>query len=171
MRVHNNADMTAASDPFESSGRSDIRAGGLGLAAAMVVALLALTLAGCSRTTTQAHVTATLGIYSGRPDPSWDLTDAEASLVVGAISALPVGVGEPPVGGLGYHGFTLVIQRAGMAEETVVVFRGTIAPPGVGRRQYRVDAGRTVERLVLDAGRAHLTAAEIAAVAAELSAP
>jgi hypothetical protein len=75
------------------------------------------------------------------------------------------------VGGLGYHGFTLVIRRDGMAEETVVAFQGAVAPAGVGRRQYRVDEGRAIERLVLDAGRAHLTAAEVAAVTADMTAP
>ncbi len=163
--------MTAASDRFDSSGQNEILAGGLGLAVSIVVALLALTLAGCSGPTAQAHVMVTLGIYSGRPDPSWDLTDAEVSLVIGAISALPVRVGEPPVGGLGYHGFTLVIRRAGLADETVVAFQGTVAPPGVGPRQHRVDEGRTVERLLLDAGRAHLTPAEIAAVTADMATP
>jgi hypothetical protein len=145
----------------------------------VVVALLMLTLAGCGGPTPtathgptpQPQVTATLGIYSGRPDPSWALTDAEASLVIEAISSLPVRVGEPPPGGLGYHGFTLVIRRPGLADETVVAFQGTIAPPGVGSREYRVDEGRTVERLVLDAGRAHLTPAEIAAVIADMATP
>ena len=144
---------------------------GLGLAMPVVVALLVLTLAGCGGATPQPHVTASLGIYSGRADPSWDFTDAEASLVVRAISSLPVRVGEPPMGGLGYHGFSLVITRAGLANETVVVFQGTIAAPGGGPREYRVDDGRTVERLVLDAGRARLTPDEIAAVTADMATP
>lgn len=57
------------------------------------------------------HIIISLGIYSGRPDPSWDLTDTQASEVVAAIAALPMATGTPPQGGLGYHGFTVVLRR------------------------------------------------------------
>lgn len=115
-------------------------------------------------------IVATLGIYSGRPDPSWTLTDAQAGAVIAAIAALPVATGVPPEGGLGYHGFSVVLPRPGRADETVVAYRSTVAPPGVGPRPHRSDPGRTVERLLLDTGRAMLTSAEIAAVEADLTA-
>jgi len=123
------------------------------------------TTAGSATTT---HVTVTLGIYSGRADPSWDLGDAQAAVVAAAIAALPVAAGTPPEGGLGYHGFTLVLRRAGQADETLIAFRATVAPPGVGPRPYRIDTERTVERLLLETGRATLTPAEIAVVEADL---
>jgi len=115
------------------------------------------------------RITVTLGIYSGRADPSWDLAEAEAAQLDRAIAGLPVTTGTPPEGGLGYHGFTLLLSRPGKADETLVAYRGTVAPPGVDPRPYRIDAPRTVERLLLDAGRSILTPVEVAAVEADLA--
>jgi len=115
------------------------------------------------------RITVTLGIYSGRPDPSWDLTAAQVAQVDAAIAALPATAGTPPEGGLGYHGFTLLLGRPGEADETLVAYRGTVAPRGVDPRPYRIDAGRTVERLLLDSGRSILTPTEVAAVEADLA--
>jgi hypothetical protein len=116
----------------------------------------------------QVQATVTLGIYSGRPDPSWILTDAQAADVDAAIQGLAVTTGNPPDGGLGYHGFTLVLRRPGQVDETLVAYQATVAPPGVGPRPYRVDPGRTVERLLLESGRSTLTPEEVAAVDAAL---
>ena len=115
-------------------------------------------------------ITTSLGIYSGRPDPSWDLTDAQVAQVVNTIEALPVTAGTPPQGGLGYHGFTIVRRSPGQADETLVAYRGTVAPLGSGTRTYRVDQGRTVERLLLDLGRSTLNPTEVAAVEGDFAA-
>jgi hypothetical protein len=139
------------------------------LARAIAIILAIATLAGCA-TVTPAKVSVTFGIYSGRPDPTWELSDAEAADVVGAISALPVVTGVPPQGGLGYHGYFLLIRRAGQPDETLVAYRGTVASVGGGSGSYRADAGRTVERLLLETGRSVLTPAEIAELARDLSA-
>jgi len=117
-----------------------------------------------------SHITVSLGIYSGRPDPSWNLTDAQAAVVESAIAALPNTTGTPPQGGLGYHGFTLLVDRPGQADETLVAYRGTVAAQGVGASTYRIDGGRTVERLLLETGRSTLAAHEVAAVEADLAA-
>lgn len=112
----------------------------------------------------------TLGIYSGRNDPSWVLTETQATAVSRLIDGLNAVVGTPPQGGLGYHGFTLVVRSAGHADETLVAYRGEVAAPGSGPRSVRLDPGRTVERLLLGTGRDGLTAAEVAAVEADLAA-
>ena len=147
--------------------------------AASLLLLLAMTvLGGCGRTPVESvtsagptpHVAVSLGIYSGRQDPSWTLTDAQAAAVVKAIAALPVTTGTPPEGGLGYHGLSLVMSQTGRDDESLVSYRATVAPPGVGPRPYRSDPGRTVERLLLETGRSTLALAEIAAVEADLAA-
>lgn len=125
---------------------------------------------GVTPTTAAPRVTVTLGIYSGRPDPSWDLTAAEAAAVVNVIDRLPTVTATPPEGGLGYHGFTLLIRRAGEADATLIAYRGTVASPGAGLRPYLADPGRTLERQLLDAGRSALTPDEIAVVEADLHA-
>jgi hypothetical protein len=112
-------------------------------------------------------VQVTLGIYSGRADPAWTLTSAEAAAVERAIGALPEASGSPPEGGLGYHGFTLT--RGG---STITAYLGTIwAGGGTGAQVLRRDPGRSVEQLLLELGRANLTAAEIAEVERSLAAP
>ena len=108
----------------------------------------------------------TLGLYSGRPDPAWTLTGAEAAALDVALAGLPAKVGEPPAGGLGYHGFT--IERP---DGTLVAFDGAVAPPGSGARPYRDDPGRTIERLLLETARAHVTGNELAEVMGALANP
>lgn len=131
-------------------------------------ASLAATNAASVMPTTRSTVT--LGIYSGRPDPSWDLTDAQSAQVWSAIEALPTAAGTPAQGGLGYHGFTIVRSSPGQADEPLVAYRGTVAPQGAGPRTYRIDEGRTVERLLLDFGRSTLNPTEVAAVEADFAA-
>jgi hypothetical protein len=105
----------------------------------------------------------TLGIYSGRPDPTWTLTGAEAAAVERAIEALPEAAGTPPEGGLGYHGFTFT--RGG---RTITAYLGRVWSGG-GPQILRQDPGRTVERLLLELGRTQLMAAEIAEVERSLA--
>jgi hypothetical protein len=104
----------------------------------------------------------TLGIYSGRPDPVWALTSAEADKLAALIAALPVVQGMPQEGGLGYHGFTVAITAADGSVTTVTAYAKTIAPAGAAAdRFWRDDAG-LVERFLLETGRPSLTAAEYA---------
>lgn len=111
-------------------------------------------------------VRVSLGIYSGRPDPAWTLTDAQAVALDRALAALPRAVGEPPSGGLGYHGFT-IIGPAG----TLVAYRGAVAAPGEGRRAFLSDPALTIERFLLETGATHLTLAEHAEVTRALATP
>ena len=111
----------------------------------------------------EMHVT--LGIYSGRPDPTWTLASDEAVAITKAIAALPDLVGTAPEGGLGYHGF--VIEQDG---RRVTVYLGVVATDGGGPGSLLADPDRTVERLLLELGRSHLAAAEIAEVERSLAA-
>lgn len=111
-------------------------------------------------------VRVTLGLYSGRADPAWTLTDAEAAILETVLAALPGAVGEPPVGGLGYHGFT--IDRPG---STVVAFRGAVAAPGDGRRAFLADPALTIERFLAETSRPHVTASELAEVEQAFAVP
>jgi hypothetical protein len=111
-------------------------------------------------------VRVTLGLYSGRADPTWILTDAEAASLEVALAKLTGAVGVPPVGGLGYHGFT--IERP---DGTDVAFDGAVAPPGDGERAYLADPVRTIERLLLGTARPHVTGNELAVVERALAAP
>lgn len=145
---------------------------------AMAMALVVL--AGCGSPSTPtnpptgspaAQVTVSLGIYSGRPDPTWALSDAQSAVLIRLLDDLPGASGVPPEGGLGYHGFRLVVRTAGQADEHLVAYRGAVAEPGAGARSYRQDEARSIERYVLETGRSHLTPTEVAAVEADLGIP
>ena len=111
------------------------------------------------------EVRVTLGMYSGRPDPTWTLTGAEAAAVERAIEALPELAGTPPEGGLGYHGFTLTSLG-----RTITAYLGIVTAGGGGPGVIRSDPERTVERLLLELGRTRLTPEEIAEVERSLAA-
>ena len=144
--------------------------------------LIVLLLAGCGGTGTPSTgpsvtnapgsgspagaVQVTLGLYSGRDDSAWTLTEAEAATLEEALAALPGTIGQPPVGGLGYHGFT--IERP---DGTVVAFQGAVAPPGDADRAYLADPARTIERLLLETARPHVSGNELAEVERALTAP
>ena len=106
-----------------------------------------------------SSVTVTLGIYSGRADPDWTLTADQAGTLEAMLAALRQETMTPPVGGLGYHGFT--VQRPG---GTLIAYLGSIAPPGEERRAVMTDPTRSIERYLLQTGRPHLVAAEIGEV-------
>lgn len=116
-------------------------------------------------------VTVTLGIYSGRPDPSWALTDVQVAALLGQLASLPVTSGTAPAGGLGYHGFSIALRQAGQADRTVVAYRGAVTSPGDAPGSYRADPQRTVEQALLETGRPHLAATEISIVEADLARP
>jgi hypothetical protein len=124
---------------------------------------------GASPTTSGASpgpVVVTLGIYSGRPDPAWILTIDEVAGLDAALAAVAVGTGTPPVGGLGYHGFS--ISRPG---STGVAYGGAVAAPGSGPRAMQADPTRSVERYLLEVARAHVTPDEYALVERAIAAP
>jgi hypothetical protein len=111
-------------------------------------------------------VTVVMGLYSGRADPQWALTGEEAAALDTALAALPKGTSTPPVGGLGYHGFTIML-----AGRTLVAYRGEVAAQGEGLRTVMADPTRTIERYLLETSRRRVTAEEYGAVEQALAAP
>lgn len=110
--------------------------------------------------------TVVLGLYSGRPDPEWTLTTEQAATFEQAVAALADSTGTPPTGGLGYHGFTILLPG-----RTLVAYRGVVAATGDGPRILLADPARTVEGYLLQTSRPHLTADEYAAVERALTGP
>ena len=107
-----------------------------------------------------------LGLYSGRPDPEWTLTTVQAATLEKALAALADGTGTPPTGGLGYHGFTILLPG-----RTLMAYRGVVTATGDGPRTLKLDPARTVERYLLETSRSHLTADEYAEVERALTGP
>ena len=110
-------------------------------------------------------VVVTLGIYSGRPDPQWTLTVDEAASLDALLGTLPDSTATPPVGGLGYHGFS--IYRSG---RTFIAYGGAVAPLD-GSRAVLADPTRSVEHCLLELSRTHVTPDEYATARVAISAP
>lgn len=83
-----------------------------------------------------------LDIFSGRPNPEWQLDEAAAGEVRRRLVALrpsPTRAADPP--GLGYRGFTCTDPG-----DTWRVFKGTV----IRRTDVLADPGMTIERFLLD---------------------
>jgi hypothetical protein len=104
-----------------------------------------------------------LGLYSGLPDPSWELSDEEATDLSTLLESLPRVDGSAPSGGLGYHGFTIERLTPEGMPRLLVAFEGTVSDPLSSRLAYLDDSERSVERFLLDSGRDQLSAVEVMA--------
>jgi hypothetical protein len=105
-----------------------------------------------------------LGIYSGRPDPAWTLKPGEAAQLESLVTALPLRLGIPSQGGLGYHGFTIDVPSGfggKGAARTLVAYEGEVAEFGPGNRWIGIDQPRSVEHFLLETGRARLGTVEL----------
>lgn len=100
----------------------------------------------------------TLGIFSGLPDPTWTLTAEQSNQLSALLAGLRRADGVAPMGGLGYHGFTIV-----GVDGTFVAFQGIVSHTS-DPAYLLVDPQRSAEQFLLDTGRSHLTSEEIAAV-------
>jgi hypothetical protein len=111
-----------------------------------------------------------LGIYSGRPDPSWALTDVQAAEFRRLVEGLPTATVGPASGGLGYHGFTVTLEGSGAGPRTLVAFDGLVAEPGMGPRLAWLDPDGRVERFLLATGGPALAPEIVDAVTADIDA-
>jgi hypothetical protein len=107
--------------------------------------------------------TVSLGLYSGRPDPSWELSEEESVALTALLESLPRVDGSPPSGGLGYHGFGIDLLTPEGMPRLLVAFEGTVSDPDSSHPSYLDDPARSVERFLLDSGRDRLSAAEVMA--------
>jgi hypothetical protein len=107
--------------------------------------------------------TVSLGLYSGLPDPSWELSDEEAAALTALLESLPRVDGSAPSGGLGYHGFTIERLTSEGMPRLLVAFEGTVSDPASSHLSYLDDPERSVERFLLESGRDQLSAVEIMA--------
>jgi hypothetical protein len=96
-----------------------------------------------------------LDVYSGMPNPTWTLTDAECLAFREQLAGLPRMEAGNLRGTLGYRG--LIVQlHPGTNSEFVRVSGGMIEITRGVEKRYAVDAARKVERWLLDTGRPSL---------------
>ena len=96
-----------------------------------------------------------LDIFSGMPNPTWNLTDAQAATLVQRLQSMPKAPAVTLSGRLGYRGF--VVQVIADGETQMVQVQNGFAQISTGATATHVrDAGRELERWLLDTGRPHL---------------
>lgn len=106
-----------------AGGRGQLWANGL---ASLVFALLPLSTHGAGHNPGVPMVQIELDIFSGRPNPTWRLDDAQTIELLALLSDLPVATqGQPEP--LGYRGFLVYrCGSAGVAAAPVRVYAGTV---------------------------------------------
>jgi hypothetical protein len=104
-----------------------------------------------------AAAIATLLIYSGRPDPSWSLTQEDLDHLAAIAATLAPAQGTPPEGDLGYKGFSVAGPQG-----TWRANAGIVATPLSAPDTSLADPDRLVERFLLERGLGTLADAEVA---------
>jgi len=104
---------------------------------------------------TPARCEVELDIFSGMPNPTWSLTDAQAERFVKRVAALPRAAAGTLSNPLGYRGFIVQCTR-GADTQLIRIQNGTVHISNAERNLYSSDTGRELERWLLNTGRPHL---------------
>ena len=102
-----------------------------------------------------ARVEVELDIFSGMPNPTWVLTDAEADSFVKRLAAAPPGPPTQLSGNLGYRGFIVQVTQ-GTETHLIHVQAGIIHISKGATKIYAKDVNRELERWLLNTGKPHL---------------
>jgi hypothetical protein len=102
-----------------------------------------------------ARVEVELDIFSGMPNPTWVLTDAEADSFVERLAAVPRAAATELSGNLGYRGFIVQVTQ-GTDTELIRIQTGTVHITKGATNVYGHDKDRELERWLLNTGKPHL---------------
>lgn len=100
-----------------------------------------------------------LDLFSGRPNPSWELTPTESASFLQQLRALPRTVAALPEKGLGYRGLIVTATAGTLIESftTVIVSGGLVVGQyPQGGTEFWLDSGRALERWLAHTGKPHL---------------
>ncbi len=108
-----------------------------------------------------------LGIYSGREDPTWKASEEEVRAFTAKFDAMKTrNPQEPLTGGLGYHGF---LVKGFRPYDRIWVWKGTVEATREGKTYQWVDEGRALESSLLEASKGHISDQEYKMVADEVA--
>ena len=98
-----------------------------------------------------------LMLFSGRPNPSWLLTETETHTLSGLLKGLAPIEQAPLHEGLGYSGFAVTLREAGSSSPASVrIHDGLIIYSTDDRSVYFGDAERRIERWLVQTARPHV---------------
>ena len=96
-----------------------------------------------------------LDIFSGMPNPTWILPNAETESFVKQLAALPRTSARELSGNLGYRGF--IVQCTQQASTQLIRIQNGIVHISKGATNvYAYDEDRKLERWLLNTGKPHL---------------
>jgi hypothetical protein len=114
---------------------------------------------------------AELQIFSGRPQPTWELTPTEAAELGARLRRLRAGTRPPASPALGYRGIDVVsLGGDGLLPPRVHAFGGVVTTTSSGDRTFLADGG-DVERWLLGLARQRGYGSLVDQVAGAESAP
>ena len=92
-------------------------------------------------------------VFSGRPDPSWEISGASAESLANALKVAAKGESayRTALPGLGYRGFLIQVVDTGEGQKTYQVYRGVVTESVGPRERYFVDSAGIEKRLLDDA--------------------
>ena len=96
-----------------------------------------------------------LDIFSGMPNPTWILTNAEVDSLVKQLAALPRTSARELSGNLGYRGFIVRVTN-GADTQLIRIQNGTVHISRGVTNIYACDVERALERWLLNTGKPHL---------------
>ncbi|MEG4092531.1 hypothetical protein [Microcoleus sp. Pol12B4] len=118
-----------------------------------------VTLLGCSVTALgDKKMQVEVDMFSGRPNPHWELTVQESQQFTQRLQSLSTHQGEGAVNeGLGYRG--LIVRESGEEVEgdrEIVISNGLIVARRKGKSQQFTDKNRTLEKWLIQTGEGRL---------------
>ena len=111
-----------------------------------------LVLGACGKHEVSSLTRVTLGIFSGRSDPSWNLTTKQSSQLLLALSSLRPVNGNVPIGSLGYHGFTFTTSS-----RSLLAFNGRVSKVPAKGAWYWNDPRHSIEHLLIVDAHGHVS--------------
>lgn len=102
-----------------------------------------------------ARVEVELDIFSGMPNPTWVLTNAEADHFMKRLAALPRTSATELSGNLGYRGFIVQVTQ-GANTQLVHIQRGVVHISPGATKIHGKDEDRELERWLLNTGKPYL---------------
>jgi hypothetical protein len=101
------------------------------------------------------RATVEMDVYSGMPNPAWELTSAEIASLVKQVAELPPASRVAMSGRLGYRGFIVSLQQE-TQEWWIRVYAGIVEINKDPANSYALDEQRRLERWLLGTRKAHL---------------
>ncbi len=138
----------------------------------MMLFLLTLALFSSPKMGQSIEVRVTLDVYSGRPNPSWMLSQSDAQDLLQMLNGLPRAEPSEFFDGLGYRGFVLDITTPETSSTTqITLYKGRVRYADGSDARFFADNERQIERWLLSHAKPYIERSLYKYVKKELKKP